>query len=221
MTTTTTTPTEIWQTVLDQLQMQMTQATFDSWVKDTRIVSPAGDEAINGRLVVRCKNEFAKDWLESRLYPTVSRTINNVLGRPVEIEFVVDPLSHQEESEESDRVYYLGEGDTVEDETGGFYVGHSEFYRAGYASSLGPYTTSVYHALRYRCNSSNNSAWPYQRTIAKDTGISLRMVKDCLKTLKEHHIISIKPRRTKSGRTANRYILLAPSKWLEPMRSGE
>ncbi len=65
--------------------MQMTQATFDTWVKDTRIVSQDSD-----KLVIGTKSAFAKDWLENRLLTTINRTLTSILGRPVEIQFVVD-----------------------------------------------------------------------------------------------------------------------------------
>ena len=76
---------QIWQAALGQLQMQMTQATFDTWVKDTRIVSKN-----NGTLVVGTKSAFAKDWLENRLFTTINRTVSNILGHPVDLQFVVD-----------------------------------------------------------------------------------------------------------------------------------
>ncbi|MEW5956949.1 MAG: chromosomal replication initiator protein DnaA [Chloroflexota bacterium] len=76
---------QIWQAALGQLQLQMTQATFDTWVKDTRLVSREQD-----RLVVGAKNAFAKDWLENRLFATINRTVNSILGYPVDIHFVVD-----------------------------------------------------------------------------------------------------------------------------------
>ncbi|MCG3208240.1 MAG: Chromosomal replication initiator protein DnaA [Anaerolineae bacterium] len=75
----------VWQTTLGQLQLQMTRATFDTWVKDTRIISHNDDQ-----LVIGTKNPFAKDWLENRLTTTISRTVANVLGRPVAIQFEVD-----------------------------------------------------------------------------------------------------------------------------------
>ena len=33
------TPAQLWTTALGQLQLQMTQATFDSWVKDTHLIA--------------------------------------------------------------------------------------------------------------------------------------------------------------------------------------
>lgn len=76
---------QFWHAALGQLQLQMTQATFDTWVKDTRVVSQD-----NHKLVVGTKSAFAKDWLENRLFVTINRTVTNLLGRPVDIQFIVD-----------------------------------------------------------------------------------------------------------------------------------
>ena len=76
---------EVWQNVLEQLQLQMTRATFDTWLKDTRIVSQN-----NGHLVIGTKNAYAKDWLENRLFNTINRTVADILGYSIDIEFIVD-----------------------------------------------------------------------------------------------------------------------------------
>ncbi|MBN1995292.1 MAG: chromosomal replication initiator protein DnaA [Anaerolineae bacterium] len=76
---------QVWQTALGQLQMQMTQATFDTWVKNTHIV--AQDKDI---LTVGTKSAFAKDWLENRLLATINRTVTGIMGYPVDIKFIVD-----------------------------------------------------------------------------------------------------------------------------------
>jgi chromosomal replication initiator protein len=76
---------QVWQAALGQLQMQMTQATFDTWVKNTHAVSQNGDS-----LVIGTKSAFAKDWLENRLFATISRTVTNIVGRAIDIKFVVE-----------------------------------------------------------------------------------------------------------------------------------
>ena len=76
---------EVWQSVLDQLQLQMTRATFDTWLKDTCIISKN-----NGHLVIGTKNTYAKDWLENRLFNTINRTVADILGHSIDIDFVVD-----------------------------------------------------------------------------------------------------------------------------------
>ena len=52
---------KVWQATLGHLQLQMTRATFDTWIKDTRIISQD-----NEQLIIGTKNAFAKDWLENR-----------------------------------------------------------------------------------------------------------------------------------------------------------
>ncbi len=76
---------QLWETALSHLQNQMTQATFDTWIKDTRAVANE-----DGTLVIATKNAYAKDWLENRLYATIHRTVSNVLGQPVVLKFIVD-----------------------------------------------------------------------------------------------------------------------------------
>ena len=83
---------QVWQVALDQLQLQMTRATYDTWVKDTHVVSKE-DHA----WVIGAKSAYAKDWLENRLLTTISRTVANILGHKIDIQFIVDmePVSEQ------------------------------------------------------------------------------------------------------------------------------
>ena len=81
---------QVWQATLGHLQLQMTRATFDTWIKDTRIISQD-----NEQLIIGTKSAFAKDWLENRLVTTISRAVTHVLGRAVNIQFMVDHLSDE------------------------------------------------------------------------------------------------------------------------------
>ena len=74
-----------WEMALGQLQMQMTQATFDTWLANTQLIS-----ATNSNWQITVKTAAAKEWLENRLYTTIQRTVSAITSRPVEIEFVVD-----------------------------------------------------------------------------------------------------------------------------------
>lgn len=73
---------QIWQAALSELQLQMTKATFDTWVKNTHMV-----ECDDGTFVIGVQDAFAKDWLENRLLTTVKRTLVGIVGRPVEVRF--------------------------------------------------------------------------------------------------------------------------------------
>lgn len=76
--------TQIWAAALGELRLQMTKATFDTWVRDTEAL-----EFDNSRLVVGVPNAFAKDWLENRLQTTVERVLTGILGYPVAVSFLV------------------------------------------------------------------------------------------------------------------------------------
>ncbi len=79
---------QVWQVTLGQLQLQMTRATFDTWIKDTRIVAQDG-----AKLIIGTKSAYAKDWIENRLAGTINRVVNGVLGRSVDIAYTVDHLA--------------------------------------------------------------------------------------------------------------------------------
>ena len=87
---------QVWQSALGQLQLQMTRATYDTWLKETHIISHQQD-----RLVIGTKSSFAKDWLENRLSNTISRTVANILGHQVDIKFVVDAADEPEQGKQS------------------------------------------------------------------------------------------------------------------------
>ena len=77
-------PEQAWQAVLGQLQMEMTKASFDSWVRDTKPLSYEG-----GVLTVGARNAYARDWLESRLTSTISRLLIGIMNAKVIVKFVV------------------------------------------------------------------------------------------------------------------------------------
>jgi chromosomal replication initiator protein len=77
-------PEKVWQAALGELQLQMTKATFDTWVKQTHVVAYE-----DGTFIIGVQNGFAKDWLENRLHATIQRTLVSILNRSVEVRFVV------------------------------------------------------------------------------------------------------------------------------------
>ncbi len=87
----------LWQAALGELQLQMTKATFDTWVKPTFALS---FDTERSTLVVGVRNAYAKQWLENRLYGMIERTLNHVLGHPSEIRFVLKTRDDGDESPE-------------------------------------------------------------------------------------------------------------------------
>ena len=88
----------IWQAALGELQLQLTKATFDTWLKDT-----VGLACEDGAFVVGVRNGYAKDWLENRLYTHIARTLASIVRRTVEVRFAV--LNQPAAPAEDDRVF--------------------------------------------------------------------------------------------------------------------
>jgi chromosomal replication initiator protein len=77
-------PEQAWQATIGQLQMEMPKASFNTWVRDTEIVSYE-----DGCFVIGVQNAYARDWLESRLSSTVRRLLTGMMNRSVEVRFIV------------------------------------------------------------------------------------------------------------------------------------
>jgi chromosomal replication initiator protein len=77
-------PQTAWKTTLEELELQMTRATFNSWLKDTELVS--SDEQ---QYVIGVPNKHAKAWLEKRLHGTILRTLTAVTQEDVDLHFIV------------------------------------------------------------------------------------------------------------------------------------
>jgi len=75
---------QAWQSVLGQLQTEMPKASYDTWVRDTQVLSYE-----DGLLIIGVDNAYARDWLESRLASTVNRLLVGVMNRSVEVKFIV------------------------------------------------------------------------------------------------------------------------------------
>ncbi len=78
-------PRDIWHAALGELQLQMTKATFDTWVRPTRALSYE-----NGAMTVGVHSSYAKEWLENRLDATIRRTVAGILGQSTEVHYVID-----------------------------------------------------------------------------------------------------------------------------------
>ena len=74
----------IWNAALGELELQMTRATFNTWVKPTTVISWQEDNFVLG-----APNGYIKDWLENRLHTPIQRTLTGIVGQPVNVQFVV------------------------------------------------------------------------------------------------------------------------------------
>ncbi len=77
---------QAWQATLGQLQMEMSKASFDTWVKSTELISY--DEA-EGIFYLGAQNAYACDWLENRLQSTIINKLIGMMARQVSVDFKV------------------------------------------------------------------------------------------------------------------------------------
>lgn len=87
---------QAWQSVLGQLQMEMPRASFDTWVRDTRVLTY--DE---NSMTVGVRNAYARDWLESRLLSTVTRLLAGTMDRAMDVRFVISARHEAGEMDEA------------------------------------------------------------------------------------------------------------------------
>jgi chromosomal replication initiator protein len=75
---------QLWQAALGELQLQMSRPNYETWFKETTLVALEGDTC-----VVAVPNPFTLEWLETRCVPLIRKTLIGILGRPVEVRFVL------------------------------------------------------------------------------------------------------------------------------------
>lgn len=78
------TPETAWKATLGELELQMTKATFNTWLKDARLLAKEEDA-----FVIGVRNDYAKDWLENRLHDTILRTLIAIYRQEATVRFVV------------------------------------------------------------------------------------------------------------------------------------
>jgi len=69
-----------WQATLGQLQLEMSKASFDTWVSSAEFL---GYNAETGCFEIGVKNAYARDWLDDRLSAKMGRMLTGMLGNPV------------------------------------------------------------------------------------------------------------------------------------------
>lgn len=75
----------LWGLALDELEMQMTRATYRTWLRGTAAEWSAGE------LIIQCRSAAAVDWLHNRLRGLVERAVESAAGSPYPIRFEAAP----------------------------------------------------------------------------------------------------------------------------------
>jgi len=83
-----------WASVLEQLQIEMPRASFDTWVRDAKPVEYDGDS-----LTVAVRNAYARDWMESRLEAKINAMLTGILQQSVTVRFVVAQIEDSDDEQ--------------------------------------------------------------------------------------------------------------------------
>ncbi|MBU2545325.1 chromosomal replication initiator protein DnaA [Patescibacteria group bacterium] len=75
---------ELWQAVLAQIQLNISQANFSTWFKNTEITSQKG-----GKVTVLVPNSFAKEWLENKYNKNILKVLHDMDGNIKDVDYSV------------------------------------------------------------------------------------------------------------------------------------
>ena len=105
---------QVWRAALGELQVSLSPANYETWLKDTALVDVEGD-----LFRVAAPNGFAKDWLENRYRSLIAQTLARVVGYSVNVEFEVREFDPDEVVEaETPQEFTRPAGPTVRVEPG-------------------------------------------------------------------------------------------------------
>ncbi len=98
-------PEKAWQAAIANLEMDMSRAAFNTWVKPTHLMDFSDDT-----FVIGCMNAYGREWLENRLTTTLQRFLMGVMNREVKVRFVVndqeiddgDDLTREDDPDQED-----------------------------------------------------------------------------------------------------------------------
>ncbi|MDY6908133.1 MAG: chromosomal replication initiator protein DnaA [Chloroflexota bacterium] len=80
---------EIWEAALGELQLQLTRANYETWLKDT-----TGLRLEDNQFTIGVPSPFAAEWLEQRLNSLVRKTLIGITGKDLEVLFQVNHTEH-------------------------------------------------------------------------------------------------------------------------------
>jgi chromosomal replication initiator protein len=75
---------EVWQRALGELQIQVNKANYTTWLTNSQ-----GLSCQDNIFVVSVPNVFVAEWLSKRIYPLVRKTLVDIIGKDVDVQFVV------------------------------------------------------------------------------------------------------------------------------------
>lgn len=87
---------ELWQSVLAQIQLTVSQANFATWFKNTQITSQK-----EGKVCVVVPNSFVKEWLENKYNKNIFKVLHNIDNGIKEVHYTIGKNKPVEERKEN------------------------------------------------------------------------------------------------------------------------
>lgn len=78
---------KLWQSVLAELELQISKPNFLTWFKNSRLIEKNPD----GEAIVALGNNFAKEWVENKYHKAIFETISTLDGSVRRIKYMVLP----------------------------------------------------------------------------------------------------------------------------------
>ncbi len=79
-------PQELWQQVCHRLQLQLSQPTFETWIK-TATIKQLDERA----LIISTPHPFARNWIAKHYLKAIIEAVEAVLGQRLNVKLTVDP----------------------------------------------------------------------------------------------------------------------------------
>ncbi|MBM3206754.1 MAG: chromosomal replication initiator protein DnaA, partial [Candidatus Staskawiczbacteria bacterium] len=77
---------KLWQSVLAQMQLHISHANFATWFQNTEIISRDTD-----KVIIAVPNAFSKEWLSSKYYKLILKTMRETDSNIRALEFKINP----------------------------------------------------------------------------------------------------------------------------------
>ena len=78
--------TELWQSVLAQMQFHISKANFATWFQNTEILSKE-----NEKIIISVPNAFSKEWLSNKYNKLILKILHNIDESIKDLDFVIKP----------------------------------------------------------------------------------------------------------------------------------
>lgn len=170
----------IWTDILARLQTQMTNATFNGVFAGSTLLS--ADDGFK----IQVETEAAKEWIDNRLWPVVTRTIAAIISQPLDTVKIVTVIKNKAAEVDKSAGFIVREK-----RQGNRYYKDREFVFSGFSAIVGPHAAVVYDVLTAHVGNDDQCCTRYYSTLALYAGVSERQVMREIKKLERHHLISV------------------------------